>query len=166
MAKTAAEYQRKYRERKAERAKQAGDPIDAFAAVKFHEYLLNDGGWNDEVLYPLEWAGISPDAVPAFDNDEDPDHNPETDGPYRGSIGRAERMVGMFLDAASGLASVINRYKRQQIDAAIADLENADLADPAAKKQALADIVRLNQLRDRLDKQVRWSLPQWKTEGE
>jgi hypothetical protein len=166
MAKTAAEYQREYRERKAERAKNAGDPIDAIAALKFHEYLPTDGGWKDEVLYPLEWAGIIPDAVPAFDSDEDPDHNPETDGPYRGSIGRAERMVGMLLDAASGLASIINRYKRQQIDAAIADLEKADLTDPPAKKRALADIVRLNKLRDRLDKQVRWSLPLWKTEGE
>ena len=166
MAKTAAEYQKAYRERKAERAKLAGDPTDSIAKAKFYEFLGKDVTWKDDVLYPLEWAGISPDAFPSFADDSDPDHNPETDGPYRGSIGRAERMVGMLLDVASGMASTINRYKRQEIDQAIARLEKSDLSDPATRKKALAEVVRLNKIRDQLDKQVRWAIPQWRVKGE
>ena len=166
MAKTAAEYQRAYRERKAKQAKLAGDPTDAIVSTKFHEFLAESDHWHSDVLYPLEWAGISPDAFQAFDRDDDPDHDPQTDGPYRGSIGRAERMVGMFLDVASGLASTINDYKRREIDRAIANLEASDMTDPVGKKKALNEIVRLNKLRDQLDKQVRWTIPQWRLKGD
>ncbi|ESZ30593.1 hypothetical protein [Mesorhizobium sp. L2C084A000] len=162
MAKTAAEYQRAYRERKAELAKQAGDPTDKIAKQPFNEYLPSDRNWPviEEVL---DYVGITP---PAFDADDDEQWREEWGEPYRASIGRAERMVGAFLDAASGLADAINRYKRKEIERAIADLEAADMTAPAVKKKALAEIVRLNRMRDQLDKQVRWSLPQWKTTGE
>ena len=166
MAMTPLERKRRSLARKAERARLAGDPSDAIVAVKFYQYLSQDGNWESEVLYHLEWAGIKTDALPVFENDDDPDHDPANDGPYRGSIGRAERMVGMFLDAASGLAAIINRYKRQEIDQAIARIEASDLADPATKKKALKEIVRLNKIRDQLDKQVRRTIPQWKVKGD
>ncbi|ASP68312.1 hypothetical protein [Sinorhizobium meliloti] len=161
MAKSAAEYQRAYRERKAEQAKLAGDPSDQIADRRFFEYVSDDGNYQ-EVLNYLEWAGINPDAVPHFDTDDDPEHDPENDGPYRGSIGRAERMVGMLLDAASELAAIINRYKRKEISDQIEEIETSDLSDPDARKQALADIVRLQKMLDQLEKRVRWTLPQWK----
>ncbi|MDX0834004.1 hypothetical protein GOD82_29755 [Sinorhizobium medicae] len=165
MAKTAAEYQRAYRERKAEQAKLAGDPTDKIADQRFFEYLPDDGNY-EEVLNYLEWTGIDREKLPRFDNDDDPEHDPENDGPYRGSIGRAERMVGMLLDAASELAAIINRYKRKEISDQIQEIETCDLSDPDARRQALADIVRLQKMLDQLDKQVRWSLPQWKVTGE
>lgn len=165
MAKSAAEYQRAYRERKAEQAKLAGDPTDKIASRRFHEYLPDDGNWQ-EVLTYLEWAGINPDAVPRFDTDDDPEHDPENDGPNRGSIGRAERMVGMLLDAATELAAIVNRYKRKEISDQIQEIETSDLSDPDARKQALADVVRLQKMLDQLEKRVRWSLPQWKVTGE
>lgn len=162
MAKTAAEYQRAYRERKAELAKQAGDPTDKISARPFSDYVTTDGNWPviEEVL---DCVGVTP---PAFDADVDEQWQEQWGEPYRASIGRAERMVGAFLDAASGLADAIARYKRREVDRAIADLEAADMTVPAVKKKALAEIVRLNRMRDQLDKQVRWSLPQWKTTGE
>ncbi|MER8691906.1 hypothetical protein NKI77_18170 [Mesorhizobium opportunistum] len=162
MAKTAAEYQRAYRERKAELAKQAGDPTDKISARPFSEYVENDGNWT-VIQEVLDCVGVTP---PAFGADKDDQWREEWGEPYRASIGRAERMVGAFLDAASGLADAIARYKRKEIDRAIADLEASDITAPAIKKKALAEIVRLNRIRDQLDKQVRWSLPQWKTTGE
>ena len=91
---------------------------------------------------------------------------PETYEGIHGAIGRAELTVGMLLEAATVLAGMINDFKQQEISTRITELEAADLTDPAAKKQALADIVRLTKYRDQLEKQVRWSLPQWKVKGE
>lgn len=163
MALTSTERTQRSREKKAKEAKLAGDPVDEIATTKFHEFIADHGEWK-EVYNNLDWAGFQPVAG-LLESDDDTDHKPETDGPYRGSIGLAERMVGYFLDAAVSAATVINEYKREQIDAAIAKLEASDLTDPAVKKQALADIVRLTKLRERLDKQVRWTLPEWKTKG-
>lgn len=162
MAKTPAEYQRAYRERKAELAKRAGDPTDRLASQPFNEFLPSDGNWAviEEVL---DCVGVTP---PIFDADTDDQWQEQWGEPYRASMGRAERMVGAFLDAASGLADAIARYKRRAIDQAIADLEATDMTNPATKKEVLAEIVRLNRVRDQLDKQVRWSLPQWKTTGD
>lgn len=162
MAMTPLERKRLSLERKAERQRLAGDPTDKIAGRKFYEFLA-DANWSN-VATGLEWAGINPDHIPIFDTDEDPGHDPQLDGdePSRGSIGRAERMVGNLLDAASELARLINRYKREEIDRAIADLEAGDLADPAARKEALAQIVRLTKLRDQLEKQIRITLPQWR----
>ena len=164
MAMTALERTRRSLAKKAQLQKLAGDPSDKIATRRFHEYLPDDPEWNEVQTY-LEWAGIKPDAIPTFDTDNDPDHDPVSDGPYRGSIGRAERMVGCLLDAASELAGIINRYKREEIDRAIARLESADLSDAEKRKQALEDVVRLTRYRDQLDKQVRWSLPQWRVTG-
>ncbi len=163
MRKSWADYKRIQRKRKAEAAKLAGDPTDAVASIKFYEYLT-DRDWLEVVTY-LEWAGIGSAGIPSFDTDDDPEHNTETDGPYRGSIGRAERMVGCLLDAASQLASEISTYKKEQIDRALVAREQSDLTDPAAKKKALAESARLHKLRAQLDKQVRWTLPQWRVTG-
>ncbi|RWK85296.1 MAG: hypothetical protein EOR52_27710 [Mesorhizobium sp.] len=162
MTKTSAEYQRAYRQRKAELAKKAGDPTDKVATQPFSEFLPNDGNWPviEEVL---DCVGVTP---PAFDSDTDDQWQEQWGEPYRASIGRAERMVGAFLDAASGLADAIARYKRKEIDRSIADLEASDMTDRAIKKEALDEIMRLNRVRDQLERQVRWSLPQWKTTGE
>lgn len=162
MAKTPAEYQRAYRARKAEQAKQLGDPTDQIAKRPFNEYLPEDGNWST-AQESLGCVGVE---APTFDADTDDDWDEEWGVPYRASIGRAERMVGAFLDAATELAGIINRYKRREIEARIADLEAADLTDPAVRRQALADIARLTRMSDQLEKQVRWTLPQFTVTGE
>ena len=66
MAKTAAEYQRAYRQRKAEQAKQAGDPTDAIVKTTF-DRAFRDAGFSvaDESLGSV---GIE---APTFDADTD-----------------------------------------------------------------------------------------------
>lgn len=164
MALTPAEKQKRYRERLKEKAANAPEATARYLKQPFFEFLAGDGNWN-EVLTYLEWAGINPDAVPTFETDDDPEHDAEHDGPYRGSIGRAERLIGAFLDAATELAGIVNRYKCEQIDRAIGELERSDLADASKRKQALDQIVRLTKMREHLDKQVRRSLPQWEVKG-
>lgn len=170
MALSPAEKQRRYRERKKEALKAAPDQTQSFLTTPFNEFIANDPvGWDnwDQVKTCLEWAGINPDGMPSFNADDDPEHlGEDIDGPVRGSIGRAERMVGLFMDAASHLASAINAYKRHELDRAIAEIEASDLSDPETRKHALKEIVRLNKLRDRLAKQVRWSFPEWKVKGD
>ena len=166
MALTPAEKQRRYRERLKAKEKTAPEVTSDFLQRPFSDYVAAHENEYQDVWYPLEWAGIRADAIPFFEADDDPDHDPNSDGPNRGSIGRAERMVGMLLDAAIGLAGMINRYKREQIDAAITQLEAGDLTNPAIRKQALADIVRLRRINDRLNKDVRRTLPEWKVKGE
>ena len=159
MKKTPAQYQREYRQRLKDRAKLASDPTDAIAKRPFSE----GDPWQVMDWY-LETAGITiPDYSAA--GDADPEWR-EEDGPNRGSIGRAERIVGSLLDAAGALAGEINQYKTEEINARIAELEQADLSDPDIKKQALADIVTLTKIRDQLQKQVRWTLPQWRVKSE
>lgn len=162
--KTPADYQREYRERKKERLRLAGDPTDAITKVPFNEYLPEDGNWSS-VAYALEWAGINSDGIPQFETDDDPGYLEGDSEPNRGSIGRAERMVGCLLDAATELAGIIARYKRKEIADRIHEIETGDLSDPATRKQALHDIVRLKKMLDQLDKQVRRTLPQWEVKG-
>ena len=79
---------------------------------------------------------------------------------------KAEIMVGQLIDAAASLARIVNDYKRDEIDVRIAEIEQSDLSTPDAKKKAFADMARLKKMRDQLDKQVRWTFPQWKVTGE
>jgi hypothetical protein len=162
MAQTQAEIQKRYRERlKAEKAK-APDETDVFLQRPFFQFLAEQGKWLDDANVALTEVGITP---PTFNDDSDP-YWQENGDKDRGSIGRAERMVGAFLDSAVALASDINRYKREEITRAITKLEQSDLSDPTVRTKALVEIVRLTKLRDRLDKQVRWSLPEWKVKGD
>lgn len=168
MALSPAEKQRRYRERQKERrfdktARNAPDAAAPVLAQPFFKFFSEHGKeWDDIAVMALDEVGITP---PAFDDDDDPHWHlyGDTD---RGSIGRAERMVGAFLDSAAALARIINEYKREEITRAITELEQSDLSDPAVRTKALAEIVRLTKLRDRLDKQVRWSLPEWKVKGD
>ena len=165
MALTPAERKRLQRERDKARAAQTAIDVDAALKKPFSEWL-NDQRWAN-VLEGLYLAGLDIEVPFPGEGDIDSFWKSEWgEGPNRGSIGAAERMVGVFLDAAVQMASYINDYKTEEIGWRIDELEDADLSDPAAKKQALADIVKLTKYRDQLEKQVRWSLPQWKVKGE
>ncbi|WP_306043411.1 hypothetical protein [Mameliella sp. MMSF_3552] len=83
----------------------------------------------------------------------------------RGSIGRAENMIDNLLFAAVELALVVNRFKKEELQARLREIENADLADPAARKAALADVAHISAVLAELDKNVRWTLPKWRVKG-
>jgi hypothetical protein len=171
MALTPTEKQRRYRARLKEKKKAIGDSTRAFLKTPFFEFFQSDPD-NGGFELALDVAGFDPyqfrdDRGPASFTGESEHHGHFTNEQLNSrSIGRAELMVGCFLDAASYLALIINRYKKQEIGRAIAELENADLSHPAVRKKALADIVRLNKIRDRLDKTLRWSLPEYKVKEE
>lgn len=162
MALTNSERQKLFRERKKDQARKSPDIIDAYLKTPFSEWMGNS--WDDVTTY-LEWLGVRQIPNYAADGDTDPDRWEELE-PDRKSIGRAERMVTMFLDGAIELARFINQYKTEEVNARIAEIEAADLTDPAVRKKALADIAMLSKYRDDLKRDVRWTLPQWKVKGE
>ncbi len=169
MALSGAEKAKRFRERQKAKEQAALKQPEvgpaSYLRQPFDEWLGDR--WNDSVIGDFDLAGFDPGVTfPGKDN-ADPHYDPSLDdGPNRGAIGCAERIVGVFLDAAVELAGRINTFKKQEIKARIAELEAADLTDPAKRKQAMADIVRLTKYRDQLEKQVRWTLPQWKVKGE
>ncbi len=169
MALSNSERIKAYRERQKAKRKAATDAGSDDLRRPFSEWLsLNDENWS-EFEIPLDVAGIEP---PDFSDDRDPASaadaiDPETyDQVRKASIGRAEVMINSLLEAARALAEHVNAYKRDELSARIEELDRADLSNPATKKTALADMVRLTKARDRLDKQVRYTLPEWKVSGE
>ena len=86
---------------------------------------------------------------------------------YKGSLGKAEVIMGALQSAAVELASIIQEYKISEIKARIGEAEAADFNDPVTKKAALAEILRFNKMLEQLqDKQVKWPIPQWRVVDE
>lgn len=161
------EAQRRWRARVKEKQLKA-ESADVFL-TPFFEYDDLIGGGADEAL---ALAGIQ---VPHLEDDRGPleftinDVTVGVDEPFpdtpANSLGRAEIILGCLISAAVEVAHSINSYKREEIKTRIKEIEESDLSDPKEKKAALAEIVRLNKMLDRLDKQVRWTFPQWKVTG-
>lgn len=170
MAKTPAQRQREYMERKKEAEIQASRSLSGVYKKPFFEFY-GEHGFDLDFDLALALAGIK---APQFEDDRGPEDfilnkaTVEVDDPFMGasrSVGRAEVMTDCLIDAASALAWRLNEYKRAEVKARLAEIEASDLTDPATKKAALKDVTRLNKLLDQLDKQVRWTFPQWKVTG-
>jgi hypothetical protein len=158
-----AERQRRFYWKRKEERRRAADPTDLIAKRRFNEFLTDDD--RIQIWTFLDWVGIDCDWQSLFKTDEDLSRDQNLDDEKdlgRGSIGHAEKAVSFLLDAATQLAAYINDYKKQEIDRAIADLEASGLSDPATRKQALAEIVRLTKMREQLNKGHRRTLPQWR----
>lgn len=170
MSLTQTERQRRYRARLKKKEAQASNSVESVYRQPFHTFYGHQGFDLDFEL-ALALAGV---AAPEFLDDSGPEAfvlNDATAGvadPFNGAtgaLGRAEVMIGCLTDAAVALASLVNEYKRQEIKARLAEIEASDLSEPEAKKAALQDSARLNKMLDQLDKQVRWTFPQWKVTG-
>lgn len=176
MAMSAIERKRKQLERERQELRVLPDSTYSFLRTPFYRWLQEheSGDWSG-VWFALNAAGFD---LPAFEDDSGPrsldgevermktdedDYDPYAG--YAGSIGRAEAIVDYLLSAVEQFALVVNQYKIEEIDERIAELESADLSDPAAKKQALADMVRLAKMREQLSKQMRRSFYAWKVKG-
>jgi hypothetical protein len=171
MALTAAEKQKAYRERKmleAKReAKRGGDDASDYYRMPFSTWV-KDGDKLDDLIEYTALAGFT---LPPFENERDP-HDFVIDRELfgdedlfdgaRGALGRAEISIGVLMDAAVVLAKAVNRFKKSEIEARLAELENSETADRAT---AMKEAVKLNKILDQLDKQVRRSFPQWKVTG-
>ncbi len=83
-------------------------------------------------------------------------------GDASGSIGRAEVTIGCLITAAITLAGIVNKHLKTEIKDQLTDLESSQDIDRAT---AMKEAVKLNKMLDRLDKQVRWTFPEWKVTG-
>jgi len=172
MAMSPAEKQRAYRERqkksKKEQLKQADAPASVFKAPFFES--VDELSYSSDFADAFELMGVP---TPKFEDDRGPEAFSLDEGAVdtgvfdnaKGSLGRAELMVGCLIAAALDLARHVNDYKREEIKNRLAEIEASDLSDPDTKKAALREATRLNKMLDQLDKQVRWTFPQWKVTG-
>jgi outer membrane murein-binding lipoprotein Lpp len=171
MALTNAERQKRYQERKRERLQRAPDITRPYLKEPFFEFMP-ETSW-EEFELPLGLVGIKierfTDDTGARDTAEKFDEWGAGEGKYdryTGSVGRAELMIDCLLDSALILAGCVNQYKKQELDRAIDQLGNDVAASPKDRKRAVAELVRLSNMRDRLDKSVRWEVPQYELKEE
>lgn len=171
MAKSATERSREMRERERYQLRMQPDSTYPFLKTPFFRWAPGTD-W-DAAEHDINAAGMN---MPMLENDTGPksyDGQPEAGATeewhpfwgYEGSIGQAESIVDYLVDALGQMTVAINTYKMEELSARIDELEQADLSDAEAKKQALADIVRLVKMKEHLSKSVRVSLPQWKVKG-
>lgn len=170
MAKSNAERLREFKARQKDKEREASlavadvfvDPFflyDSAAMYDFAECLRING-----IVPPKFGDDKGPDAFIIYETNEleKPDYN---FGSAHNSLGRAELMIAGLADAARYLAEAVNEFKQKEIYTRLQDLEMVDLSTPEAKKAALKEAARLNKMLDQLDKQVRWTFPQWKVTG-
>ena len=170
MAKTNAERLREFKERKEEEEKRASLTLAGVFKTPFYQFLPDDFDYSSDFSDCCEFIGIP---VPEFKDDRGLEHvthynqdlASKTIVPNLGSLGRAEQMITAFAEAAEFLAKEVNAYKRTEIQARLAEIEESDLSKPEIKKAALKEAARLNKMLDQLDKQVRHTFPQWKVTG-
>ena len=177
MALSNAEKVRRYRERqKAKKEAELKQPTPRSEVFKtpFFEFFPVDEQTGSQYVQSLELAGVEPllfqdDSGPEMATLDDLSDPLEDDGfsnPFGdskgNSLGKAEVLVACLLDAASDLASWINDYKKSEIKARIAEIEAADLPDPAVRRDAFAKVAELTNMLAELDKTIRWPLPVWK----
>lgn len=155
-----AKYKREQRKRERNRIKSLSDAALPDLREPFFEYFQRnisaDLDWYDDVI-GNEWfvfdddSGIKPLTSDALS--EEDLINAST------SLGKAELLIGHFIDISTELARLVSDYKRAEIDARIAEVEEQD-------PQNVNEIMRLKKLRYQLSKQVRWAFPQWKATGD
>lgn len=168
MAMTDAEKKRAQRAREMEEHRKGKDQGAALYRTPFSEFAQKDKSIGDCFMY-MALAGMEfPEFEDernanefvvdraAFGDDEDLFNNAV------GALGRAEAVVGLLIDTAITLTESINAYKRSEIKARIAELEQSTDVDRAT---AMQEAVQLNKILDLLNKKVRASFPQWKITG-
>ena len=146
------------------------DATYPYLATPFFERLERDGNWSSvEMCFDL--LGIDP---PMFDDDRGPEEfasdacfstdedRVEAFQCSKNSIGRAEVMVDMLLDAAMELSHIINRYKQDELRKRREELEMSDLSEPNRRGQALEAAAEIAKLQDELQKNVRRVFPTWR----
>lgn len=168
MALSPAERKRRQRERERQKAEQerhhGGDAAADFYRIPFSEWSERTGALDDLVQYTA-MAGFE---LPPFDNERDPESfvidrdafgDVDLFGDAKGALGRAEATIGLFQDMALLIAEAVNRYKREELQSRLSELEQSSDMDRAA---AIKEAIRLNKMLDQLDKHVRRDFPQWK----
>lgn len=175
MAKSALQRKREQVERDRQAMSRLPDSSYPFLTRPFYDWLRDndDNDWHIFVTQILA-AGLE---APEFVDDRGPSSldgvyegglSGTEDNPYAGyerSIGRAESIADLLVSSAYNLALVIRAYKLEQINERITEIETADLSDPESRKAALSDIVKLEKIREQLQKKTRHEMPTYKVKG-
>jgi hypothetical protein len=170
MALSAKERKQAQLERERQAMASKTDATYPFLKEPFFKHLEHDGNWSSVQLC-FELMGMDP---PVFEDDKGPadvahdvcfstdEEKIEAFQNSEKSIGRAEVMVEMLLDAAVELSSIINTYKQEALRKRLAELEQSDLSDPAQRRKALEDAAEIAKLQAELQKNVRRTFPVWR----
>ena len=179
MAMTPAEKSRAYRERRkavrkpkelltGKTASILEEATHAHLKAPFFEDAGLEGNYSNVEL-ALALAGIE---APRFEDNQGPtEHALEeaiagVENPFpgaQGSIGRAEVMIDCLIDAASEMASIVNSYKRLELQKRISEIYKNDDLTPEHTVEAVSQI---NDQLNKLTKQVRRSFPPWRVTGQ
>jgi len=159
MVLSAAEKQRAYRQRKKKAERAAPDVTSSIVAGDFAEFLeargemqLSDGRWMDDPAAIAEHIDLTLGEIGVrFD--------------WR-TTEKAEQAVEILTESASAIAELLNAFKLHEINAAIERLKEADLSDPAAKKAALREAVKLDAIKRGLAKKTRHDFAATSVKGE
>ncbi|MCM2504105.1 hypothetical protein NDN16_10520 [Aureimonas altamirensis] len=162
MALTSAQKQQRFRER--QKAKEDAEAAEMATYIRrpFSEFFTEhkDHDWNSSVEEMADHAGL---ILPNLESEEfkefEENHLADFEWANRGAMTRAMLLRAAFYEGYRVLTDMLNQYQREEIEARIAEIEAADLSDPAVKKQALGEIVKLNKLLDKLKKTERLSFP-------
>ena len=168
MALSAAERKRRQVERERLAMQRRPDSTYEYLSKPFYSYLDEDPNWSSVTL-SFDLMGIE---APAFLDDSGPESFVINDAlgddegtgfeSFERSIGRAEVMVDLLLDAAVELSGIINRFKTDELKRYLSEIEQSDLSDQAAKALAMKEAVHIAAIQKELEKNVRRTFPQWK----
>jgi len=86
------------------------------------------------------------------------------DAPHE--VAQAESLVRGLILALEVLTGTLSEYRSAQVDQEIDQLKRTALNDPSKQDEALADIVRLTELRKQLDKKFRVELSEYRVPAE
>ncbi|MBK3745251.1 hypothetical protein G3A39_39395 [Paraburkholderia aspalathi] len=163
MAKTSTERMRELRARKREMKKEVEKALAPTTYVKplstFFSETQRTGFSTYAVILGDKWwdfkddDGIQPFDMEALDDEEMKNAS--------NSLGKAELLLSVFQDIVTALSSDINAYKRSEINERIREIETLDFSDPDTRKNALANMMRLQKMLDHLNKDSRWTMSQW-----
>ena len=167
MALSNAERQRRYQARKRAQLENAPDLTRPYLRTPFYKFMTS-GDWSG-VIDNLGLIGLR---LEPFTDDSDArahagkfvDQNEEQYEYYErytGSVGRAEYITGLLLDAALEFAGRINAYKKQELDRAIVRLGAQIPTTSQDQKEALATLLKLTKFREQLDTFRRIEIPQY-----
>lgn len=170
MAFSAKERKQKQLENERKAKARLSDATYPYLSTPFFERLERDGNWETVEQY-FALLGMEP---PVFENDCGPEAFAEEEcfsteedriEAFQGStnsVGRAEVMVDMFLDAAMELSGIINRFKLDELKMRRAELERSDLSEPNNRIDALEAAAEIAKLHVELKKNVRRTFPVWR----
>lgn len=170
MAMSAKERKQMQIERERQELARKIDATYPYLKTPFFEHLEQNDNWSSVELC-LELLGIDP---PMFEDDRGPEDfaadecfstaedRIEAFKCSENSIGRAEVMVDMMLDAAVELSNIINRFKQGELQKRREEFEQSDLSEPNRRVEALEAAAEIARLKEELQKKVRRTLPVWR----